>query len=127
MAECSCSCGSDNKVNLIYACSGASNTGYLADQVARGLSKDNVGSMTCLAAMGANLSGFIESAKSANKNIIIDGCPLVCGKKIFDNLGISNYQHLIATKYGVEKGKTAITGKVIEAVKEKIRDAICAG
>lgn len=125
MAECSCSCGSSGKVNLIYACSGAANTGELADLVARGLSKDKTGSMTCLAAMGANFSGFIEPAKSADNNIVIDGCPMACGKKIFDNLGISNFQHFIITKYGVEKGKTAITGKVIEDVKGKIREAIC--
>ena len=114
-------------MNLLYACSGAANTGYLSDQIARELSKDNVGAMTCLAAMGANLSGFVESAKGADKNIIIDGCPVACGKKIFDNLGMSNYQHLVLTDYGVEKGKTVITGEVIESMKGKIRDAVCCG
>ena len=63
MAECSCSCGSSGKVNLIYACSGAANTGELADLVARGLSKDKTGSMTCLAAMGANFSGLYRTGK----------------------------------------------------------------
>ena len=120
MAEIKCSCGLDKKVNLIYACSGAANTGYLADQVARGLSKDKAGGMTCLAAMGANLSGFVESAKSADQNIIIDGCQVACGKKIFDNLGLSNYQHFILTSFGVEKGKTDITPEVIGRVASDI-------
>ena len=70
----SCSCGSECNANLLYACSGAANTGMLADQIARTLSSDSKGSMTCLAAVGANLSGFIVSARSADKNIVIDGC-----------------------------------------------------
>jgi uncharacterized metal-binding protein len=86
-------CSSDNGgIKLIYACSGAANTGYLADAVARELMKQSAGKMTCLAAMGAELSGFIESAKSAGKNIVIDGCPVACGKKIFEKLNIS-YEH----------------------------------
>ena len=35
MAECCC--GSDDPVKLLYACSGAANTGYLADNAARRL------------------------------------------------------------------------------------------
>lgn len=60
------SCG-NNRVTLVYACSSAANTGYLADSIARKIMKDGSGKMTCLAAMGAELSGFIESAKCAKK------------------------------------------------------------
>jgi uncharacterized membrane protein YraQ (UPF0718 family) len=60
---------------LLYACPGAANTGFLSDQVARTIMKDGCGKMTCLAAMGARLSGFIESAKTAAKHFVIDGCP----------------------------------------------------
>ncbi len=111
MAEC-CSCGSGG-IKLIYACSGAANTGYLADAVARKLMKDGVGKMTCLAAMGAELSGFIESAKCAEKNIVIDGCPVSCGKKIFEKLDLP-FEHFITTEMGVEKGKTEIAPEIIE-------------
>ena len=27
-------CGSDDKIKLLYACSGAANTGYLAEEIA---------------------------------------------------------------------------------------------
>jgi len=40
MAECCC--GNDG-VTLLYACSGAANTGYLADQVARKIMNDGCG------------------------------------------------------------------------------------
>ena len=65
-----CSCGS-NGVKLIYACSGAANTGFLSDSVSRKLMKEFKSKMTCLAAIGAELSGFIESAKCAEKNIVM--------------------------------------------------------
>jgi uncharacterized metal-binding protein len=110
MAECCC--GGDDKVKLLYACSGAANTGYLADSVSRRLAKLGVGKMTCLAAVGAGLSGFLESARSAGENLVIDGCPVACGKKIFGNLGIS-FRHFLMTDYGVEKGKTEITTELI--------------
>ena len=121
MAGCSCgSCGCDKPVQpkLIYACSGAANTGNLADGTARKLMNAGLGKMTCLAAMGAELSGFIESAK-ASINIVIDGCPVSCGKKIFDKFGIPHL-HYKTTDYGVEKGKTEITEDIIRSVTAKI-------
>lgn len=109
-----CNCGSQG-VKLIYACSGAANTGFLADAVARRLMNNDVGKMTCLAAMGAELSGFVESAKCAGKNIVIDGCPVSCGKKIFEKLGLP-FEQYITTEFGVEKGNTEITPEVVEQV-----------
>lgn len=120
--SCSCSCGGNT--NLIYACSGAANTGYLADAVARSLTKDCVGKMTCLSAIGAELGGFIESAKAADRNIIIDGCSVSCGKKIFEKMALPYEQYLI-TEEGIEKGKTEITTEVIERVSNSIKGKIC--
>jgi uncharacterized metal-binding protein len=60
-----CCCNGKQTANLIYACSGSANTGLLADQVARRLALEGNGKMTCLAAVGAGLSGFLESARTA--------------------------------------------------------------
>ncbi len=120
---CSCSCGSDAATKLLYACAGAANTGYLADQVARKLNREGAGDMTCLAAIGADLSGFLESAKSADKNIVIDGCPVACGKKMFEAKGLT-FTHFVATDFGVEKKKTVITQEVIDRVSAEIRGRI---
>ena len=113
-----CTCGSDSK-NLVYACSGAANTGLLADRVARQISIMGAGSMTCLAAMGANLDGFVTSAGCAKMNLVIDGCPVACGKAIFEKLGIP-FEHAVITNYGVEKGKTAITDSLGAEITERI-------
>ncbi|MBN2737932.1 MAG: putative zinc-binding protein [Spirochaetales bacterium] len=118
-----CCCGNNKETTLVYACSGAANTGFLADQVARKIMKDGCGSMTCLAALGAGLSGFVESAKTASKNIVIDGCPVACGKKIFDELGLP-YKHFKTTDYGVDKGKTEITPEIINELTIKIKGEI---
>ena len=114
-----CSCGGNGETNLVYACSGAANTGLLADQVMRTLNRDGVGDSTCMAAMGADLSGFLQSARSATKNIVLDGCKVACGKKIFEKNGLP-YHHYIMTDYDVEKGKTHITGELIEDVADRI-------
>ena len=123
MAECCCS--SDTPVKLLYACSGAANTGYLADNTARRLAKLGIGRMTCLAAIGGGLSGFVESAKAAGENFVIDGCPVGCGKKIFENLDIP-FNHFVMTDFGVEKGETEITpdliAKTSSALLERISD-----
>jgi uncharacterized metal-binding protein len=118
-----CTCGGDCETKLIFACSGAANTGLLADQVMRKLNRDGLASSTCLAAMGADLSGFLESARNATKNIVLDGCKVSCGAKIFEKNGIP-FKHCVMTDYGVEKGKTAITGELIEEVAERIAGEI---
>ena len=119
----SCCCGGDKKLKLLYSCSGSANSGYLADQVWRTLKGSGAGSGTCLAAVGADLSGFLASAKEAEENIIIDGCPVGCGKKIFENKGLPFTQYVV-TDFGVEKGKTEITGEVISRVSAEIREKI---
>jgi len=65
--------------------------------------------MTCLAAMGADHSGFIESAKAADENIVIDECPIACGKRIFKT-----------TDFGVEKGKTKIDDELVTDVQRRM-------
>ena len=119
----SCCCAGENKTKLIYSCSGAANTGYLADQVFRNIKSGDIANGTCLAAVGADLSGFLVSAKEVEENIIIDGCKVGCGKKIFENKGLPFTQYVI-TDFGVEKGKTEITAEVIERVTEEIRTKI---
>jgi len=109
------------KATLLYACSGAANTGYLADQVARLLARQGAGDMTCLVSMGANQPKFLQAARDAHKNVVIDGCPIACGKKIFETLGIP-FGHFVTTDFGVEKKKTPITEEVITTVAVAIRN-----
>jgi len=113
--SCACRYGGDCTVNLISACLGAANAGMLADRVARTLTFDGKGSMTCLTAVGAGLSGFLASARSADRNVVIDGCKVAYGEKIFTEKGLP-FEHFITTDFGVVKGQPPITKEVIGTV-----------
>jgi uncharacterized metal-binding protein len=121
-----CCCGSSSPIKLLYACSGAANTGYLADSVARALAGRGIGKLTCLSAVGAGLSGFVESAKAAAENLVIDGCPVACGQKVFENLGIP-LRHVVTTDYGVEKGRTEITAQLIASTADRLARELASG
>ena len=119
----SCPCCSEGALNLLYSCSGSSNAGEAADKIMRKLKILETGKGTCLAAVGADLTGFTASAKAADKNIVIDGCPIACGEKIMEKRGIE-YVHILLSEYGVEKGKTEITDELINSLAEKIDSEI---
>ncbi len=121
--SCSCSKGIEESVTLVYACSGSANTGLLADQVARTLSSNGKGKMTCLAAVGANLSGFTVSAQAADTNIVIDGCPVGCGSRMFKEKELP-FDHFVTTDFGVTKGETPITEELINKVADQIAQRI---
>ncbi|MCX6348486.1 MAG: hypothetical protein NTV79_03145, partial [Candidatus Aureabacteria bacterium] len=46
------SCGCGGTVKLVFPCSGASDTGEIADRAARKLSAEGTGNMYCLAGIG---------------------------------------------------------------------------
>ena len=115
MAECGC--GGTTKI--IYACSGAADVGEISDRVARTLRNNGFGNMTCLAAIGAHLSGFIESAKAADENITIDGCPVACARKNLEHIGVTPKSYIL-TEMGLVKGKTEVSDEIIEVVCSKI-------
>ena len=113
-----CCCGTE-KTTLLYACSGAADVGQLADKTVRRMSRDGVGKMTCIAAVGAGLSGFIESAKGASENITVDGCDQCCAKLNLERIGVTP-KSFILTDMGLKKGETTITDQLIRTVRQKI-------
>jgi uncharacterized metal-binding protein len=102
-AEASC-CGSGKTV-LLYACSGGANVGEISDKAARELMFAGKGTMFCLAGLGADIQGMVQTAKDADVNLVIDGCPMDCAKKVFDRHGIANYKQVKVTDLGIEKVK----------------------
>src|SRR4030042_6494219 len=85
MADNCCSSGG---LPLLYPCSGAADVGELADRAARKLWEEGFGLKTCLAGVGADLSGFVQSAKGADVNITLDGCPTACARKTLERVGV---------------------------------------
>ena len=101
-----CCCGSDKKRTvLLYACSGGANVAEVADKAARDLMFAGQGTMFCLAGLGAAIPGMVQTAKDADLNVVLEGCPMDCAKKIFDKLGLTNCVQIRCTDLGMEKVK----------------------
>ena len=114
----------DAKKRVLYSCSGAADVGQIADMTARKLAKDKFGSMSCLAGIGAGLPGFLDSAKET-ENIIIDGCPVCCGKRMFENQGLP-FTEIILTQQGLVKGSTPPSQEAVNSMAETIQSVVSA-
>ncbi len=125
MSDCCCGNANGQRTVLLYACSGGANVAEAADQACRAVMYDGCGTMFCLAGLGAEIQGMVQTAKDADLNVIVDGCDLDCAKKIFDKLGLSNYTQIKVTDLGIEKVKgVAATPEQIATVKEQLSKAL---
>lgn len=124
-ASSSC-CGTPKgRTVLVYACSGAANVAEISDRAARELMSAGCGSMFCLAGLGADVQGMVQTARDADVNLLIDGCPMECAKKTFDRHGITNYRHIKVTDLGIEKAKGVRgTAEQVNVVVAKAREVL---
>jgi uncharacterized metal-binding protein len=104
MDEDGCTCDLEQKKKiLIFACSGASNVGQLANAAAIELARQGQGIFYCIAGIGAHLSGMLETARTADEIIAIDGCPASCVKSTLEHAGLPIHRHVIVTDLGIAK------------------------
>jgi uncharacterized metal-binding protein len=83
------------------------------------------GTMFCLAGLGAGIPGMVQTAKDADLNVVIDGCPMDCAKQIFDRAGITNYMQIKVTDLGMEKTKgVRATDEQVDQVVALAREAV---
>ena len=104
-ADASSCCGATKKTVLLYACSGGANVAEIADKAAREMMFGGCGTMFCLAGLGAGIPNMIQTAKDADVNLVIDGCPMDCAKKVFEKAGLTNFAYVKVTELGIEKVK----------------------
>ena len=102
MAKKSECCGAD-KTYVVLACSGASNVGQMTNELAKRLDTDGTARFFCLAGIGGHVSGMVASVAGADKVLLLDGCPVACGKRAMDAGGLTGYSHVVVTELGVEK------------------------
>ena len=103
----------DHKPVIVYACSGCSDAGELADRVARTLARDGVAQMSCLAGIGGRVKSLLAKAEQAERILVIDGCPLSCAKHTFERAGISDFTHLGLQDLGLRKGACPVDAENI--------------
>lgn len=100
---------------IIYACSGCSDAGELADRIARRLTQQGAGQMSCLAGIGGRVKPLMHKAENAQHILVIDGCPLSCAKHTLKLAGFTEFQHLGLQELGLRKGACPVTEERIAA------------
>lgn len=114
--QVNCLCGAGDYI--VMACSGASDVGQISDLVARKLRDNGVRKMNCLAVVGAGIEKSIENFRT-KELLVIDGCPIDCGKRMMEQHNFTNYKYLRVTDLGFVKGNTPVTEESIQKVYEK--------
>ena len=87
----------------IFACSGGSNVGQIANDAGKALDQLGQGRMSCAIGVGAQLPSFSEKARNTKVSVVIDGCEVACTAKALRNVGVTPHVHVVVTDLGVEK------------------------
>jgi len=82
-----CECQSSGPAVLL-PCSGGSNCGQIANHVAVKLTEEGMGSIYCLAGVGAHIEGMIETLKKVGRIVALDGCSVACARKTIEHAGL---------------------------------------
>ena len=122
MGDCACNTG----IKIIYSCSGAADVGELADRAVRQLKKEGIAQGSCIAAIGAGLSGYVQSAKGADMTIAIDGCPVGCAKLNLEKIGVTPVAVNLAD-LGFKKGESAFSEDLLASAVDRIKDVLNGG
>ncbi|MBN1123524.1 MAG: putative zinc-binding protein [Sedimentisphaerales bacterium] len=104
---------------LLFACSGAADTGEIADRAARALTRAGKGKMFCLAGVGGAVEPLVEGTKKAQTLIAIDGCAMGCTAQCLRKAGFDKFNRIVVTDLGLEKGKSPATQENIDKVVTK--------
>lgn len=59
--------------------------------------------MSCIAGLGGDVKPLVRTAKSGRPIIMLDGCPLQCGKHTLARHGLTPAMHWDLSRHGVEK------------------------
>jgi uncharacterized metal-binding protein len=115
-------CG--GSTNLIFACSGAADVGAVSDLAARKLTKEGTGKMYCLAGIGGDVEGIINTTKSADCLLAIDGCSVACTKKLLERNGFNEFKYFQVTDLGMEKGQSPANDANINKTVDKGKELL---
>ena len=112
---------------MILSCSGGSNVGQLSNQAAVELTQEGFGKMFCLAGIGGELSGFVQSARDVPEMLVLDGCSVGCARVCLAKAEVPLKSYLVLTDLGIEKNKNfQLSREDIDRVKDAARVA-CKG
>src|SRR5512137_2243531 len=99
-----CTCGQNEPKRIIFPCAGQANVGQLTNLAALQLTEEGYGSIACVALLATGTESLLANALNADEVVILDGCPMLCAKKIAGGQGVAAGQHLVMTELGITKG-----------------------
>ena len=86
---------------VVYACSGCTSAGELADHAARELDRAGLAEMASIAGIGADEPQQLSRAGSRYPVIVIDGCANGCARRCLQAHGIEPARHYVLSRHGV--------------------------
>lgn len=114
-----------NENTLIFACSGASDVGEIADRAARALRREGAGKMHCMTAVGAGVESFMKFYKQSTDPILaIDGCALNCATTCVQKAGLKLSRSISLDALGFKKGEAPVTEERIALVVAAAKEAV---
>ncbi|HUO98045.1 MAG TPA: putative zinc-binding protein [Rhizomicrobium sp.] len=117
-----------NANTIIFACSGASDVGEIADRAARKLRSEGTGKMHCMTAVGAGVESFLKFYRQSTDPILaIDGCALNCATNCVSKAGLSVSHSVNLEALGFKKGETPVTDERITQVAQAARQMMNGG
>jgi uncharacterized metal-binding protein len=94
----------------------------LSNQAAVELTQEGFGKLSCLAGVGAHLSGFVQSARDITELVVIDGCEVGCAKGVLEHAEVPLRAYLVITDLGIDKNKDMnLKRDEIDRVKQAVR------
>ncbi|MBN1849394.1 MAG: hypothetical protein JW932_12500 [Deltaproteobacteria bacterium] len=111
---------------FIYTCFGGCATGVSAAKALIRIWEENPKDVKIACLPAAILPGKRkEMLKSSNKRLLVDGCPLQCGAKLFQREGMPVDRYIELTSYlDVKKVKELPSGDLEDRVYKVIQEAV---
>ena len=85
------------------------------------------GKMFCLAGIGGEVSGILETTRAASMVLAIDGCPLNCARRSLEKAGFSDFRHLQLADLGLAKGQSPVSDEAVARVASAATGLLAAG
>lgn len=109
----------------VYSCSGCSNVAQLANSVAVKLHRSGLARMSCIAGVGGDVPSLVKAAQTAEKILVLDGCPLNCAAECLKRHNITPDVHFVLTKLGLTKNPTdEVPEATVEEVFEQMKSVV---
>ena len=90
---------------MVYACSGCSAAGQMANAMAVLLDHEGLATMGCISGIGARLPALLRVAKAGLPTLVIDGCEMRCAEHCLRGAEITPDGNFSLAGHGVAKGE----------------------